>query len=334
MAATQERRRIVSGMRPTGRLHVGHYWGALKNWVDLQDEFDCHYFVADLHVLTDHHDKLDVVAGFAREMIADWIACGLDPERSVFFVQSVIPEHLELAWYLGSVSPVGILQRCPTYKDEAQKLAEKRSKETPMYGLLGYPVLQASDIALYKGEFVPVGEDQVSHLEICREIVRKFNRFYGQVLPEPQPKLTDIPRIRGTDGEAKMSKSLGNVLELGEEPDALRKLIKGMFTDPQRRRKTDPGRPEICNVFTFHRILGNPALETVAAECTTAKRGCVDCKMEMADHLLKFLEPIRGKRTELLSNPARLDEIIHEGNERARKEARATMAEVRRAMYG
>jgi len=318
-------------MRPTASLHVGHYWGALKNWVALQKDFDCLYFIADLHVLTDKHGDLGTVEQYGREMIADWMACGLDPEKTTFFVQSRIPEHLELAWILGSLFSVSTLQRCPTYKDAAQKM---EGKGTPNYALLGYPVLQASDIVLYKGEFVPVGEDQVSHLELCREIVRNFNRHYGDILPEPQPKLTEVPRIMGTDGKAKMSKSLGNTLELGEDEDALMKKIKPMFTDEQRKRRTDPGRPEICNVFTFHKILGNPQLAAVDSECRTAARGCVDCKQEMATHLLDFLRPIRERRTELLSKPGDLDEIIHEGTERARKIAQATMDEVRRAMYG
>ena len=328
---TKPKRRIVSGMRPTGPLHVGHYWGALQNWVALQESYDCFYFVADLHVLTDHRGDLDTVARYSREMVADWIACGLDPERVTFFVQSRIPEHLELAWILGSLFTVSTLQRCPTYKDAALKM---EGKGTPSYALLGYPVLQASDIALYKGELVPVGDDQVSHLELCREIVRNFNRQYGAILPEPQPKLTEIPRIMGTDGKTKMSKSLGNTLELGEDEDSLRKKIKPMFTDEQRKRREDPGRPEVCNVFTFHKVLNNPALATVDRECRTAARGCVDCKKEMSTFLLDFLRPIREKRTELLSKPEQLDEIIQEGTARARKVAQAVMDEVRNAMYG
>ena len=317
-------------MRPTGALHAGHYYGALKNWAAMQDDFECFYFVADLHVFTDHQGNVDIIPRYTREVVADYIAAGLDPEKSTLFVQSQIPEHLELAWILGSVFNVGALQRCPTYKDASQKM---EGKGTPPYALLGYPILQAADIALYKGEFVPVGDDQVSHREICREIVRNFNRFYGDVLPEPQPKLTEIPRLKGTDGDAKMSKSLGNTLELGEDPESLKTKIKSMYTDPQRKRRTDPGRPEVCNVFTFHKILNNPKLDVVADECRKAARGCVDCKMEMAGYLVDFFRPMREKREQLLSNPKQLDDIIKEGTERARKEAHATMAEVRQAMY-
>ena len=327
------RRRIVSGMRPTGPLHVGHYFGALKNWVSLQEEFDCFYFVADWHVLTDRHVGLESVAQHTREMVADWIACGLDPKKSTFFVQSVIPEHLELAWILGSLTTVGMLQRCPTYKDEAQK---HEGKETPNYALLGYPVLQASDIALYKGEFVPVGGDQVPHLEICREIVRKFNRHYADVLPEPQPRLTEMPRLVGTDGKAKMSKSLDNCIYLSDDASTVEKRVRSMYTDPKRIRADIPGTVEGNPVFIYHDLC-NPdtaEVEDLKTRYRAGKVGDVEVKKKLAKAINTLLDPIREKREELLSKPAELDEVIRDGNERAHRVARATMDEIRRAMYG
>jgi tryptophanyl-tRNA synthetase len=319
-------------MRPTGPLHIGHYFGALVNWIALQDEFDCYYFVADWHVLTDRCEKLETVPVYTREMAADWLACGLDPNRAVLFVQSRIPEHLELAWIFGALATVGMLERCPTYKDVADPMA---GKGTPSYALLGYPVLQTADIALYKGQFVPVGEDQVAHLELSREIIRLFNRTYGEVFPEPQPRLTTVSRLAGTDGRKKMSKSLGNVIDLGEDPAPQRKRMLGMFTDPQRTHRTIPGRPEICNVYAYHGLFNPDAArrEAIAADCRSAKIGCIECKTEMADHVGRFLAPIRERCREWLAKPKELDEILDAGTQRARARAQATMNEVREAMF-
>lgn len=325
------KKRILSGMRPTGRLHLGHYFGALKNWVALQNDFECFYFVADWHVLTDHQEKLGSLSEFTRELVIDYLAAGLDPARSTIFVQSEIPEHLELAWIFGSLSPIGDLERCPTYKDVVDQMG---SRESPNYALMGYPVLQTADIALYRAHFVPVGEDQVSHLEISREIVRRFNRIYGEVFPEPHPKLTDVPRLAGLDGQKKMSKSLGNVIELCEPPDSIRKRTAAMFTDPARKRKTDPGHPDICNVYTFHKLFNTPdAVKKVFDECTTAARGCTDCKAEMAEKLVAWLAPYQERRRAIAADPKKVDALIAEGTARARAVARETMALVKKAMF-
>jgi tryptophanyl-tRNA synthetase len=235
-----------------------------------------------------------------------------------------------LAWIFGALSPIGDLERCPTYKDAVQQL---EGKATPNYALLGYPILQCSDIALYKGQLVPVGEDQVAHLEICREILRRFNRMYAEVFPEPQPKLAEVPRLMGLDGQKKMSKSLGNTIDLSEEPGEAKRRVLTMFTDPLRIKRSDPGRPEVCNVYTMHGLYNAAKLQQVHRECTTAQRGCVDCKGELAEHLLEWLKPIRERRQELMARPKELDEILAAGNSRARAVAQETMREVREAMF-
>ncbi len=325
------KKRILSGMRPTGQLHIGHYFGALVNWVALQDEFDAFYMVADWHALTSEYKDSGKIAGFSRENVADWIACGLDPNKSTIFIQSHVPEHAELHLILSCVTPLGWLERVPTYKDA---LKELEAKGVDNYAFLGYPVLQAADILLYKGDCVPVGQDQLAHLELTREIVRRFNGIFGKtVFPEPQPRLTKVSLLTGLDGR-KMSKSYDNGILLSEEEAPLRKKVLSMFTDPARKRRTDPGHPDICNVFTWHKIFSAaPRVPEIETACKGATIGCIDCKGEIADRLAAFLKPIREKRRELLAKPKELDQIIGDGTVKARRIAAETMREVRDVVF-
>jgi len=326
------KKRILSGMRPTGRLHLGHYWGVLQNWVALQDEYDCHFMVADWHALTSEWKKPQAIPGNIREVAADWIAAGVDPEKSVIFVQSDIPEHAELHLILSCYTPLGWLERVPTYKEAQQQLSEKGVDN---YAFLGYPVLQAADILLYKGNVVPVGEDQLPHLELTREIVRRFNSNVGrEVFPEPAAKLTPTPRLMGLDNR-RMSKSYGNAIDLSEDLASVEKKVKGMFTDPNRKKRSDPGDPSVCNVFAFHGMLNSKDRHAkIEADCRTAAIGCVECKAELAGKVLDWLRPIQERRTALLSEPGKLDAILARGTERARVIARQTMKEVREAVFG
>ena len=325
------KKRILSGMRPTGPLHIGHYFGALKNWVELQDQYESFHFVADWHVLTDHQGDVQDVPRHSREMVADWVACGLDPNKATIYVQSAIPETLELAWVLGSVAWVGDLERCPSYKDQ-----EGKSKHTPPYALLGYPVLQCADIALVKGHFVPVGEDQISHLEICREIVRRFNKTYKVIFPEMQPKLTAMPRLVGTDGQGKMSNSLDNCIFLSDDAKTVEKRVRSMYTDPKRVRADIPGTVEGNPVFIYHDLFNTDRgeVEDLKTRYRAGKVGDVEVKKKLAAAVNAFLDPIRTRRAELLARPKELDEIIAAGNARAGAVARETLAEVRAAMFG
>jgi len=320
--------RILSGMRPTGPLHIGHLFGALDNWRRLQDEYECFYMVADWHALMSEYKDPSRIRKFSRDNVADWIACGLDPERSTIFVQSDVPEHAELHLILSAVTPIPWLERCPTYKEQLQELA---SKEINNYAFLGYPVLQAADILIYKANAVPVGEDQLPHLELTREICRRFNTLYGDVFPEPAAKLTSTPRIAGLDGR-KMSKSYDNFIALSDEPDAIRKKVWGMFTDPERIRRTDVGRPEICNVHAYWKLFDPDKAATVAEQCRRAEIGCTDDKRDLAEAIVARLQPIQQKRQEILSDPATLDQMLARGAERARSVARATMQDARTAM--
>jgi tryptophanyl-tRNA synthetase len=323
--------RILSGMRPTGRLHIGHYYGALVNWVKLQESHECFYMVADYHSLMERYDDIKNVSRLSVEMVADWIACGLDPDKSTIFIQSDVPQHAELHLILSMVTPVGWLERTPTYKDYVNNM---KGDKSPDYLFLGYPVLQAADILLYKARLVPVGEDQVAHLELVRELVRRFNRiFNSEVLVEPQPKLTPTPRILGTDGAHKMSKSIGNTLEIADDPSFKQKVL-GMFTDPARKKRQDPGHPEQCNVFSFHRLLTDQTrVDQIKLECSGAKIGCVECKTELHDNMTKFLAPMREKRKELMSRPEKLAEIVKYGAEKARTVAAKTIAEIKQAIF-
>jgi len=392
--------RVLSGMRPTGPLHLGHYFGALANWLKLQQSYECFYFVADWHALTTHYtDDARRIRDNTTEIVLDWLAVGLDPERSTLFVQSAVPEHAELHLLLSMITPLEWLERVPTYREQ---IAQLRDRDLGTYGFLGYPLLQTADIVIYDADFVPVGEDQLPHIELAREIVRRFNHLFGlevdrgllaatpeaemartrlarllegrlpaepfdenfllrlqasireegienfllrtrglgrwiryrPVLREPQALLTETPRFPGTDGR-RMAKSYGNAIWLKDDPETVRQKVAGMLTDPQRVRRSDPGRPEICPVFAYHQAFS--PLEVVRWSeqgCRTAGIGCVECKKAMAEHLVRWLEPIQSRRQQYARQPETVQEILRRGSVRARRVARRTMARVRRAIFG
>lgn len=316
-------------MRPTGPLHLGNYHGALANWVRLQAEYDCFFFVADWHALTSDYENPGSIRGYTRDILLDWLAAGIDPEASTLFIQSHLPEHAELYLLLGMITPVPWLERNPTYKDQIEQL---QNRDLSTYGFLGYPVLQAADIILYKPWGVPVGVDQAPHVEITREIARRFNFLYGPVFPEPQVILTQTPKLLGTD-RRKMSKSYGNAIFLNDPPQTVAAKVATMITDPQRMRRSDPGNPDVCNVYDFHKLYSPPeAVSEVDRKCRTAGIGCVECKKLMAGYLNAFLEPMRERRRSYESEPERLEGIIASGNDKARRVAQTTMEEVRRAV--
>ncbi|HEV2500375.1 MAG TPA: tryptophan--tRNA ligase [Terriglobia bacterium] len=323
------RDRILSGMRPTGKLHLGNLVGALENWITLQDEYESYHFVADWHMLTTEYANVGGLQENILEMVIDWLAAGLDPEKATFFVQSRIPEHAELHLLFSMITPLGWLERVPTYKEQLENL---QGRDLHTYGFLGYPVLQAADILIYKADAVPVGEDQVPHVELTREIARRFNHHYGPVFPEPQALLTHAPRLPGTDGR-KMSKSYGNAIYLSDPADVVSKKVAGMITDPARKRRNDPGNPDVCPVFDFHKIFSAAdVIGRVNRECRTAEIGCVECKKLMVAPLNRFLDPIRKRRRPLEENPQRVWDILEVGTEKARLVAKETMKEVRAAM--
>jgi tryptophanyl-tRNA synthetase len=325
----QTKPRVLSGMRPTGKLHLGHLVGALDNWVRLQDQYDCFYFIADWHALTTDYADTSRVKQNILEMMYDWLAAGLDPEKSVIFTQSHVPQHAELFLLLSMVTPLGWLERVPTYKEQRENI---KDKDLGMYGFLGYPVLQAADIVIYRASFVPVGEDQVPHLEITREIARRFNTFYGEIFPEPQPLLTPMPKLPGTDGR-KMSKSYGNAILLSEPEAEIRQKLKTMVTDPARVRRTDPGNPHVCPVYSLHKIYSSPEkIKEVEVGCTTAGIGCIQCKGWVADNLITQIRPLQERRAKYEQNPKQVWDMLEAGSERAGKVAEATMSDVRRAM--
>jgi tryptophanyl-tRNA synthetase len=322
--------RVVSGMRPTGRLHLGHLVGALKNWVELQEKYDCFYFVADWHALTSHYADTSELAANAFDNAADWIAAGLDPERSTFFIQSLVPEHAELYLLLQMVVPIPWLERVPTYKEQQEQLSEK---DLSTVGFLGYPLLQTADIALYDGRFVPVGEDQVAHLELSREAIRRFHQFYGDVLVEPQPLLTKVPRLPGLDNR-KMSKSYGNTIDLTDDDDAVMKKVRQMYTDPKRVRADIPGTVEGNPVFMYHDIF-NPDTAEVDDLKTRYRAGTVgdvEVKTKLAKAMNAALAPMRERRREVMARPERIREILVEGSKKARGIAHETMERVRDAV--
>ena len=391
--------RVLSGMRPTGRMHIGHYHGALKNWVRLQNEYECLYFVADWHALTTHYEEPGIIAESVWEMVVDWLAAGLNPNQATIFVQSQVPEHAELSLLLGMITPVGWLERVPTYKDQQQKLADR---DLSTFGFLGYPLMQGADILIYRANLVPVGEDQVSHLELVRELARRFNHIYGRepgfeekakaavkklgsrkarryqemraafqergdeqaleaarqllndtqnlslgdrerlfgylegarrvILPEPQPLLTETPKVPGLDGQ-KMSKSYGNAIWLREDPAEVTKKIRTMQTDPARVRRSDKGNPEVCPVWSLHKIYSNQATQDWAWQgCTTAGIGCLDCKQPIIDAVIAEQAPMRERAQRYLDDPALVRNIVADGCERARRLAEETMRDVRAAM--
>jgi tryptophanyl-tRNA synthetase len=384
-------------MRPTGRLHIGHYFGALSNWIRMQEEYDCFFFVADWHALTTDYADTSQIAQNRLEIATDWLAAGLDPAKCTMFVQSSVPEHAELHLLLSMVTPLSWLERVPTYKEQLENI---KDKDLHTYGFLGYPLLQSADIVIYDADFVPVGEDQVPHVELTREIVRRFSFFYAgrlrpglsdqqkkeacgilvpnlppgyyessakgdavvllsqsrselglekyrrlirknprlftnpDVLREPEALLTETPRILGTDGR-KMSKSYGNAIELGESDESIRAKAKVMMTDPARKRREDPGNPDVCPVFSWHKLFSEP--QTIAWSdqgCRTAGIGCIECKAAMADGLIRWIEPIRARRKEYEADPERVSEILGTGSKKARKVAGKTMRRVREAIFG
>jgi tryptophanyl-tRNA synthetase len=323
------RRRILSGMRPTGKLHLGNLAGALQNWVKLQDEYECYFFVADWHMLTTDYADTSGLQTNIQEMVTDWLAAGLDPPRATLFIQSRLLEHAELTLLFSMVTPLGWLERVPSYKEQLENI---KDRDLHTYGFLGYPVLQAADILMYKANVVPVGEDQVPHVELTREIARRFNGLYSSVFPEPQALLTPTPRLPGTDGR-KMSKSYNNAIFLSDPPEAVSKKLATMITDPARKRRTDKGNPDVCPVFDLHKVFSAAAvIERVNRECRTAEIGCLDCKALLAAHVNRRLAPIQERRETYERNPKRVWEILDLGTKKAHCVAQATMAEVRSAM--
>ncbi|HTM26491.1 MAG TPA: tryptophan--tRNA ligase [Vicinamibacterales bacterium] len=323
--------RVVSGMRPTGQLHLGHLVGALKNWVPLQDQYECFYFVADWHALTSEYADTSRIVPSTYEMVADWIAAGLDPEKSTFFVQSLVAEHAELFLLLSMVVPVPWLERVPTYKEQQETL---KDRDLSTYGFLGYPLLQTADVAIYDARFVPVGADQVAHLELSREAVRRFNNFFGEVLVEPQPLLTSVSRLPGLDGDKKMSKSIGNTIHLSDDAETVRKRVMQMYTDPKRIRADIPGTVEGNPVFVYHDTFNPDAaeVEDLKTRYRAGKVGDVEVKTKLAKALNAHLDPIRARRAEVLSRPGLVKEILHEGSKKARGVAEQTMERVRAAV--
>jgi tryptophanyl-tRNA synthetase len=330
----KDRARVVSGMRPTGRLHLGHLVGALGNWVPLQEKYDCYYFVADWHALTSDFADTSQLTSYAYENVADWIGAGLDPEKSTFFIQSLVPEHAELYLLLSMVVPVTWLERVPTYKEQQETL---KDKDLSSVGFLSYPLLQTADVAMYDARFVPVGEDQVAHLELAREVVRRFNNVFGhgtEVLVEPQPLLTTFARLPGLDGDKKMSKSLGNTIHLADSADEVKKKVMRMYTDPKRIRADIPGTVEGNPVFTYHDAF-NPntaEVEDLKGRYRAGKVGDVEVKTKLANALNAHLEPIRERRAAVLANRDHLKELLFEGSRRARQAAGETMERVRDAV--
>jgi len=380
---SNQRRRILSGMRPTGKLHLGNLVGALQNWVKLQDEYESYHFVADWHMLTTGYENTLSLRQDTWEMVADWLACGLDPHKATFFIQSRLPEHAELHLLFSMVTPLSWLERIPTYKEQLENITDR---DLHTYGFLGYPLLQAADILMYKAHAVPVGEDQVPHVEFTREVARRFNLVFGgleevsavqagpgasgvvdhvpdplkdmvadhwrderslearaeflnkglgtlrPIFPEPEALLTSAPRLRGTDGR-KMSKSYNNAIFLTDTPDVVSKKLATMMTDPARKRRSDPGDPDVCPVFDLHKVFSAPeTIERVNRECRTAEIGCVDCKKLAAGHLNAFLAPIQERRKPYEQNPQQVWDILEAGTEKARAVAQATMTEVRAAV--
>lgn len=320
--------RLLSGMQPTGVLHLGNLEGALRNWVQLQDQYDSYFCIVDWHALTTLAERTEEIPHNVREVAIDYIAAGLNPEKCAIFVQSHVKEHAELHLLFSMITPLGWLERVPTYKEKRENL----QLESVSYGLLGYPVLQAADILIYRAQVVPVGEDQLPHLELTREIARRFNYLYGEVFPEPQALLTPAARVPGLDGR-KMSKSYNNAIYLSDDAHTVTQKVKQAFTDPQKIRKSDPGHPEGCVVFALHQIYSKSEAATVESECRAGQRGCVDCKMQLAGNLNTALDPLRHRRQELLAKAGELERILREGAERARAVAQETMTQVRAVMH-
>ena len=323
------KKRILSGMRPTGRLHLGHLVGALDNWVKLQEQYECFFMVADWHALMSEYANTKDLKEYAIDNVMDWIACGIKPSESTIFIQSHVKEHLELYMAFSLITPLGLLERCPTYKEQ---LREVKNRDLSTYGFLGYPVLQAADILLYKAEVVPVGEDQLPHLELTRQIVRKFNHIYKkEIFPESEALLTKEKRLLGLDGR-KMSKSYNNYIALSEEPESIRKKVQSMFTDPARIKITDPGHPEKCNVHNYYAVFAPLRNQEIDERCRKAQIGCTECKKELSSLLIKFLEPIQEKRNKLIKNKEEILHILDAGEKKAQAVASSTMEEVKKLL--
>jgi len=319
------KKRVLSGMRPTGNLHLGHLVGALENWVKLQVEYETFYMVADWHAIsTSYEDKLDLKK-LGKEIIAEWLAVGLMPEKSTLFVQSAVKQHSELHLILSMITPLSWCERNPSYKE---MITELKDKEISTYGFLGYPVLQAADIIIYLAELVPVGIDQLPHIELCREIVRRFHYLFGEIFKEPQALLTETPKLPGLDGR-KMSKSYNNCIYLSDEEKVIKEKVNSMITDPARIHKTDKGHPEVCSVYSYQKVFNKEEVNEICKNCMAGSIGCVECKKILLKKLNDILTPIREKRKELLEKEKQLDEIIEEGNKKARKVAEQTMIKVR-----
>lgn len=324
------KKRIFSGMRPTGKLHIGHWVGALENWVNLQEDYSCIFSIVDWHALMGEYEQSQSIRENIFEMAVDWLSCGVDPERSIVFVQSDVPEHLELQMFFSCLTPLGWLERNPTYKEQ---LREIKKRDLHTYGFLGYPVLQAADILLYKAQAVPIGEDQLPHLELTREIARRFNHLYQKkVFDDCQAVLTPTPRLLGLDGR-KMSKSYDNAIYLSDSIEAIGKKIQMMVTDPERIRLSDPGHPQICNVFSYYKAFVPHQVKDVEVWCTQAAKGCTECKKILTAEIIKKIEPFQRKRQELVSHPDSIRDILAQGATRAKALAQATMEEVRNVVF-
>ncbi len=326
-----EKKRVVSGMRTTGKLHLGHFHGVLTNWLDFQQQYDCFFFAADWHALTSEFQHPEIVGESVQDLFLDWLSVGIDPDKVTFFIQSKIKEHAELHLLLSMITPLSWLLRNPTFKD-SQNENENKNDDLATYGFLGYPVLQAADIIIYRSHLVPIGVDQLPHVELTREITRRFNYLYGDTFPVPKPILTEVPKLMGLDGR-KMSKSYNNAIYLADDEETIRKKVSQMVTDIQRARRKDPGDPEVCNLFPLHPLYSSAEeVERIKRECPRAEIGCVECKKILMKNLLAKLAPVQEKRRYYEDHPSLLQEIIENGNSRARGIASATMEQVREHM--
>ncbi len=322
------KKRLLSGMRPTGPMHLGHLLGALTNWKSLQASYDCYYMVADWHALMSEYQDPSSLKSYIIEMAADWIAAGIDPEKSTIFIQSHVKEHIELFVILSDMVPLSWLERCPTYKEQ---LRQVKTRDLTTYGFLGYPVLQAADILVYKALAVPIGVDQLVHLELTREIARRFNNMYTSIFPEPAPLLTEVPKLLGNDNR-KMSKSYNNFIALGDSQDIIKKKVSSMITDPKRVKLSDKGHPGVCNVFSYYTVFAKEMRDETQKQCKTAQTGCTECKKRLADIIIEYLAPYRRKRSAILKDKSYIESVLKKGAKKASEVTSSTMREVYKAM--
>ncbi|MFH1655346.1 MAG: tryptophan--tRNA ligase [Candidatus Omnitrophota bacterium] len=323
------KKRILSGMRPTGQLHLGHLVGALSNWVKLQNEYNCLFMVADWHALMSEYENAKSTQDYTFDNVVDWIACGIDLKKSVIFIQSDVKEHLELDMIFSCITPLGWLERCPTYKEQLKEIG---NRDLGTYAFLGYPVLQAADILVYKANAVPVGKDQLPHLELTREIARRFNHLYKNIFPEPEAILTKVPKLLGIDGR-KMSKSYNNTINLSDSPEAVKQKTRSMFTDPKRIKLSDSGHPHECNVYSYYEVFAPQMKTNVYQWCSGATVGCTECKQKLSDVLLDVLTPIQKKRSQILKDKNKIKKVLADGAKKARELASATIEETRKALF-